>query len=113
MITEFALDLRHARRKSGLSQAEIAFLVDVNQATYSRFENGTLKPSVEQLCALALIYGRSFSSYFETISHAQKPGLKNRLDKLPPKDRPTVRVFNRARTLEKLRHRLDRKDGSA
>ena len=113
MITEFALDLRHARRKSGLSQAEIAFLVDVNQATYSRFEHGTLKPNVEQLCVLALIYGRSFVSYFELISHKQKPALRTRLEKLPPKDRPSVRVFNRARTLEKLRHRLELGRGGA
>lgn len=112
MITEFALDLRHARRKSGLSQAEIAHLVDINQATYSRFENGSLTPSVEQLCILALIYGRSFTSYFERITAAQKPGLKQRLETLPPKDRPSVRIFNRARTLDKLRQRLDPDHGS-
>lgn len=107
MITEFALDLRHARRKSGLSQAEVAFLVSVNQATYSRFENGSLTPNVEQLCVLALIYGRSFASYFEMISRLQKPALKVRLEELPPKDRPSIRVFNRARTLEKIRQRLE------
>jgi len=113
MITEFALDLRHARRKSGLSQAEVAHLIAINQATYSRFEHGTLSPSVEQLCILSLIYGRSFSSYFERITTAQKPGLKKRLDALPPKDRPKVRIFNRAHTLEKLRQRLDPNHGSA
>lgn len=113
MITEFALDLRHARRKSGLSQAEVAHLIAINQATYSRFEQGALTPSVEQLCVLALIYGRSFTSYFERITAAQIPGLKNRLDALPTKDRPRVRIFNRARTLEKLRQRLDPGHGSA
>lgn len=113
MITEFALDLRHARRKSGLSQEEVAYLVAVNQATYSRFEHGTLTPTVEQLCLLALIYGRSFTSYFERITSAQKPALERRLDQLPPKDRPRVRIFNRARTLEKLRQRLQPDHGSA
>ena len=113
MITEFALDLRHARRKSGLSQQEVAYLLSVNQATYSRFEQGTLTPSVEQLCILALIYGRSFASYFDMITTAQKPQLKQRLDRLPPKERPRVRTFNRARTLEKLRHRLDPHYGAA
>lgn len=112
MITEFALDLRHARRKSGLSQAEIAHLLDINQATYSRFEQGALTPSVEQLCSLALIYGRSFTSYFERITTAQKPRLKQRVDALPPKDRPGVRIFNRARTLENLRLRLDPEYGN-
>lgn len=106
MITEFALDLRHARRKSGLSQQEVAHLVAVNQATYSRFENGELVPSVAQLCTLALIYGRSFTSYFERITTAQKPRLKRQIDELPPKSRPRVRIFNRARTLEKMRQRL-------
>ena len=113
MITEFALDLRHARRRSGLSQAEVAFLANVNQATYSRFEAGALVPGVEQLCILALIYGRSFASYFEMISTAQKPALKLRLGKLPPKDRPSIRVFNRARTLEKLSRRLDQRHDDA
>lgn len=113
MITEFALDLRHARRKSGLSQAEVAHLVAINQATYSRFEHGSLSPSVEQLCALALIYGRSFTSYFERIADAQKPGLRKRLSELKPKERPTVRIFNRARTLEKLRRRLDPEHAAA
>jgi len=113
MITEFALDLRHARRKSGLSQAEIGHLVDINQATYSRFEQGALTPSVEQLCILALIYGRSFTSYFERITAAQKPGLKKRLDALPPKARPNVRIYNRARTLEKLRQHLNPDYGAA
>ena len=106
MITEFALDLRHARRKSGLSQQEVAHLVQVNQATYSRFEQGSLVPSVEQLCLLALIYGRSFVSYFDIITARQKLKLRQRLDSLPPKDRPRVRIFNRTRTLEKLRQRI-------
>ena len=113
MITEFALDLRSARRKSGLSQEEVAYLVCVNQATYSRFEKGTLTPSVEQLCLLALIYGKSFGSYFDQITAAQKLALQRRLEKMPPKDRPRVRIFNRTRTLEKLRHRLSADYGSA
>ena len=112
MITEFALDLRHARRKSGLSQAEVAHLVAINQATYCRFEQGALSPSIEQLCVLALIYGRSFTSYFERITEAQKPGLKRRLDDLPTKDRPRVKVFNRARSLAKLRQRLNPEHGT-
>lgn len=112
MITEFALDLRHARRKSGLSQAEIAHLLEIHQATYSRYEQGALTPNVEQLCILALIHGRSFTSYFERITNAQKPSLKQRLDELPPKERPSVKIFNRARTLEKLRQRLDPDHGN-
>ena len=113
MITEFALDLRHARRKSGLSQTEVAFLLATNQATYSRFEQGAAIPTLEQLCSLALIYGKSFSSYFTMITRQLKPDLWLRLQELPAKERPRVRIFNRARTLERLRLRLDPQYGEA
>ena len=104
MITEFALDLRHARRKSGLSQREVAFLVNISQSTYSRFEQGTLTPTVEQLCLLSLVFGRSFVSYFEAITRSLKPALRQRFSELPKKAQPRIRVFNRARTLKRLRH---------
>lgn len=113
MITEFALDLRHARRKSGLSQEEVAYLVDISQSSYSRFEKGTLTPTVEQLCLLSLIYGKSFVSYFEAISRSLKPGLLQRLEQLPPKSKPRLRIFNRARTLQRLRERITIDHGSA
>ena len=113
MITEFALDLRHARRKSGLSQEEVAYLVDISQSSYSRFEKGMLAPTTEQLCLLSLIYGRSFVSYFEAITRSLKPTLLQRLKKLPPKAKPRIRIFNRARTLEKLRQRITIEHGGA
>ncbi|MEM9358179.1 MAG: helix-turn-helix transcriptional regulator [Pseudomonadota bacterium] len=113
MITEFALDLRHARRKSGLSQEEVAYLVDISQSSYSRFEKGTLTPSVDQLCLLSLIYGKSFVSYFEAITKSLKPGIAMRIANLPPKSKPRLRIFNRARTLEKLRRRVTMEHGSA
>ncbi len=68
MITEFALDLRLARRKSGLSQKEVAYLLSIDQSTYSDFERGEKVPSLKQICQLSLIYGRSFHSYFERIN---------------------------------------------
>ncbi len=106
MITEFALDLRHARRKSGLSQQDVGHLLSINQSTYSDFERGKIVPSLEQICQLSLIYGRSFQSYFERITSGVKPRLAERLEELPVKQRLGLRVFNRGRTLGRLRLRL-------
>ena len=106
MITEFALDLRHARHKSGLSQQEVAFLISIHQSTYSEFERGAKVPSLEQICQLALIYGRSFQSYFERITSGVKPRLAKRLEKLPKTKSPRLRIFNRGITISRMRARL-------
>ncbi len=106
MITEFALDLRLARRRSGLSQKEVAYLLTINQSTYSEFERGVKVPSLEQICQLALIYGRSFQSYFEDITSGVKPRLAKRLEKLPKTKSPRLRIFNRGITISRMKARL-------
>lgn len=111
MITEFALDLRHARRKSGLSQAEIAHLVGIDQSTYSRFETGRMTPDTAQLCLLSLIYSRSFTSHYETLARSLKPSLLERLNQLPKTTKPSIRSSNRSHTLEKLRRSITGEHG--
>lgn len=107
MNTEFSLDLRHTRRKSGLSQKEVAFLLEINQSTYSAFERGTSKPSTEQLCALSLIYGKSFQSFFEQFKEDIKPKLANQLSNLPKRTGSSIRLYNRQCTLDRLAERLN------
>ena len=106
MITEFSLDLRLARRSSGLSKKAVAYLLTIYQSTYSEFERGAKVPSLEQICQLALIYGRSFQSYFGRITSGVKPPLAKRLEKLPKTKSPRLRIFNRGISISRMRNRL-------
>ena len=45
------------RRKSGLSQEELAAKLGVSRQAVSKWENGTSDPSTSNLCALAKLYG--------------------------------------------------------
>ncbi|MFZ5618504.1 MAG: helix-turn-helix domain-containing protein [Pseudomonadota bacterium] len=106
MLTDFALDLRLARRRSGLSQHDVAHLLAVEQSTLSRLEQGKRPPTVRQFIQLSLIYGRSFRSLLAEIMREVKPELALRLDELPQRNRPRVAMFNRAYTLKGMRARL-------
>lgn len=106
MLTDFALDLRLARRRSGLSQHEVAHLLALDQSTLSDLERGETSPTVRQITQLALIYGRSFHSLFAELARAVKPELASRLDTLPPRKRPPAAMLNRLITLKRMRARL-------
>lgn len=60
--------LRAQRRKSGLSQNEVAFLLGrVNGAQVSRYENHRRLPSVETALACELIFGVPFADLFAGV----------------------------------------------
>ncbi len=106
MSTEFSLELRVARKKAGLTQSDVAHLLDVGQATVSEFEQGHLMPTVEQLVKLSLIYGRSFEClYREVVCNARRK-LLVRLESLPQDVRNCAGTFNRSCTIERLQQRL-------
>lgn len=114
MLTDFALDLRLARRRSGLSQHEVAHLLAMDQSTLSDLERGETSPTMRQLTVLSLIYGRSFHSLFVEIAREVKPGLTSRLNTLPERKRPHVAMLNRDITLKRMRVRLTaERDGFA
>ncbi len=105
MSTEFALDLRAARRKAGYTQGDIAHLLDHHQSHVSDLEQGRVRPTLEQIVSLSLIYGRSFESFFGAIMNERRAHLSNRLASLPPGN-DTAGTFNRASSLKKLDQRL-------
>jgi transcriptional regulator with XRE-family HTH domain len=106
MSTQFALDLRLARRKAGYTQGDVAHLLDTHQSVVSDLEKGKQRPSLEQIIELSLIYGRSFESFFGAVMAERQEQLSVRLGSLPDPGKTTAHTFNRDGSLSKLKQRL-------
>ena len=105
MSTQFALDLRLARRKAGFTQRDAAHLLAAHQSAISDLERGRGRPSLPQIVTLSLIYGRSFESLFAEVMQEARRDLLLRLEEIP-----NARAFSgtasREHSLKVLRHRL-------
>ena len=106
MSTQFALDLRLARRKAGYTQGDVAHLLSSHQSLVSDLEHGRRRPSLEQIIELSLIYGRSFESFFGALLAERQQVLQERLKRLPEPGKPTAQTFNRTSSLARLTKRL-------
>src|SRR5680860_649952 len=103
MSTQFAFDLRLARRKAGYTQKDIAHLLSSHQSLVSDFEHGRKQPNLEQIVELSLIYGRSFESFFAALMDTCQRQLQKRLERLPTRCKPTAETFNRTGSLKHLK----------
>lgn len=106
MRTQFSQDLRLARRKAGYKQSDLAHLLDLHQSTVSDLEQGKHRPSLEQIIALSLIYGRSFESLFSELMIEQRARLSARLKTLSTDEAPTAQTFNRRASFKRLTRSL-------
>lgn len=106
MSTQFAHDLRLARRKAGYTQGDLAHLLGSHQSVVSDLEHGKLRPGLEQIIELSLIYGRSFECLFGEIMAESRERLTRRLGRLPDPGKTTAHTFNREGSLNRLQHRL-------
>lgn len=106
MSTEFALDLRLARRKAGLTQQDTAQLLGVHQSVVSDLERGRLLPTLPQICTLSVIFGRSFESLFSQLMTGAKRAIAGRITLLPSTVRSYVGTFNREASLQRIERRL-------
>lgn len=106
MSSEFALDLRLARRKAGYTQGDIAHLLARHQSRVSDLELGRRQPTLDEIVALSLIYGRSFESLFAELMRTARTDLTARLATLPEDVRAYNGTFNRPGSLARLRRRL-------
>lgn len=106
MSTEFALDLRLARRKSGFIQRDTAHLLGLNRSKLSLLETGQRLPSLVQICTLSLIYGRSFESLFAAIMDEARTALRQRILTLPEVTRRYAGSLNRDHSIERLARSL-------
>jgi|TARA_R110002049_G_scaffold269919_2_gene446831 transcriptional regulator with XRE-family HTH domain len=106
MSTEFGLDLRLARRKSGFTQRDIAQLISSHQSTIASLEKGKWPPTIRQICMLSLIYGRSFESLFSEVLADARAELRQNLPSIPATDVHSALSSNREASLQKLERRL-------
>lgn len=112
MTTEFALDLRSARRKAGFVQGDIAHLINAHQSGISDLEQGRRLPNLKEIVTLSLIYGRSFESLFGAVMAEARQELLKRVKTLPAEVRDFAGTFNRAASIRRLGERLsDELDG--
>jgi len=106
MTQEFSLDLRAARRNSGLKQVDCAHLMGVHESKISQFETGKKKPSVKEICQLSMIFGRSFESLFAGIFEEVRQEIGARMMTLSEPGPKYLRKMNRNATLQSLEIRL-------
>jgi transcriptional regulator with XRE-family HTH domain len=106
MSTEFALDLKVARRKAGFTQNDLAHLLGSNQAHISELERGLVMPTIEQIVTLSIIYSRSFEGLYAALLADARGGLKARIVEMPVGGRSYVGTFNRDASIERLARRL-------
>lgn len=68
--------IRNLREDLDISQERVANLLNVTQATYSRYENGTLQIPLDSLIKLALFYNTS-TNYLLNLTSNKKPYSRN------------------------------------
>ena len=106
MTNEFALDLKVARKKAGLTQADCAHLLSVDQARISLLERGKAKPSMREFVLFSVIFGRPLEQLFSGVVAAAAHELRGRLPSIPTSPRYWPGRFSRSHTLQSLAERL-------
>jgi transcriptional regulator with XRE-family HTH domain len=112
MKHQYALDLRVARRKSGLTQQDCGHLLGIDATRITRFESGKRPPSVAELAMLCFICGIPLAEFADRIVEADASLLQKRLIKMPdcPKNWPDHET--RANTLRELVEKLEQLNSS-
>lgn len=106
MRTQFSLDLRTERRKSGFTQSDVAHLISGTQSLVSELEQGTRRPSLEQIIDLSLVFAKSFEAFFETVMSERQRAVLGRLTTLPKSTTNGPETFNRPSSINRLEKRL-------
>ena len=106
MFDEFIFDLKVARKKSGLSQADCGHLLGQSNHKVSQLERGEQLPTIGEICALSLIFGRSFESLWSEVLRQARRDLGVNLETLADQESNRPEFANRQRTLDRLAERL-------
>jgi len=107
MNNTFASDLKNARLEAGLTQEDCAHLLGVSASRISSFENGHTIPSLRDICAFSILFGRSFESLFNDIFDEVKAHMNASFETMP--EGPELRDgnFERQNSLNRLYERLN------
>lgn len=107
MITELALDLKVARRKSGLRMRDVAHLLGIHSSTLSKIEKGAVLPNAQIIATLSLVYNRSLGGLLASLLREAHEKLPERLAILPECSTRWRGTFNRQQTLNRLAAHLE------
>ena len=83
MDNRLAVDLKVFRRRSGLNQADVAHLLDVDRSLISKFDQGAREPSMEHVTFLCLIYGMRTPEFCVSALPQFQRVLARRLSSIP------------------------------
>ncbi len=106
MKTNYALELKVARRRSGLSQQEVAHLIDVSRVRISKLECGIAVPTPDELTTFSLIYSSSFLTVGGAVMPVLTRTLRERFETLPNRNNYVDGISRKATTLKTLSKRL-------
>ena len=108
MTYDYALDLRVARRKAGLTQADCAHLLGVDASRISRLEAGKTQPTLVEFSILCLVFmippGRAVGAVY--ASEAERLGT--RLESMPKCPETWRDKVGRRHSLDELALRINR-----
>lgn len=110
MVYQFGLDLKVARRRSALTQADCAHLLGVDQPRISKLEAGTATPSVVELSILCLIFNRPIGNVSQEVIISLGQSLQERLASMPPCPETWHDRQHRLRTLGIIAQKLEALD---
>ncbi len=95
--------LRFLRKARGLTQAELARQIGIQQSDLSRMEKGTYRVSLDNLFKILAIFGMQIAEFFQDQPAAPAPAMQplsredmqtlQMLRRLPAKDRREVQEF--------------------
>ena len=107
MQQQYALDLRVARRKAGLTQVDCGHLLGIDPSRITKFESGSRRPSFVELSILCLVLNTSPARFSEEIVRAHAAVLHKRLGSMPRCPANWRARANRLNTLNALAEQLE------
>jgi transcriptional regulator with XRE-family HTH domain len=103
--------LRVVRKRSGVSQRELGFLLGAHQGeSVSRYEHGDRLPSFDALVAYEMIFGTRACDLFPNRCEKIEKNVQARVRKLVTKLAKQPQTSRRQHTIARLKHIIEERD---
>jgi transcriptional regulator with XRE-family HTH domain len=106
MNQEFASDLNNARLESSLSYEDCVHLLDMTVKRFKQLERGSVIPTLNELCALNILFNQAFESLYNDIFDEVKAHMHAALENMPGENEPECSDITRQTSLNSLSERL-------